>query len=83
MMIWAKENGCPFSKPNTFAKAAAGGHLEVMKWLKEHTSCPWNQDTCSEATGRPFGSAEVGESKGFPGRKALVQMPQPRVTLKF
>ena len=67
MMIWAKENGCPFSKPGTFAKAAAGGHLEVLKWMKEHTSCPWNQDTCSEAA--QGGHLEVlkwAREQGFP-----------------
>jgi hypothetical protein len=36
-----------FSK-RTCYEAAAGGHLDVLKWLKEG-SCPWDESTCSSA----------------------------------
>jgi hypothetical protein len=28
--------------------AAAGGHLEVLKWARDN-GCPWDEETCSEA----------------------------------
>lgn len=32
----------------TCSNAARGGHLDILKYLKEN-SCPWNEDTCSNA----------------------------------
>jgi len=32
----------------TTTKAASGGHLEVLRWAREH-GCPWNEGTCSSA----------------------------------
>ena len=35
----------------TCSYAAEGGHLEVLKWLREN-GCPWNKYTCSYAARR-------------------------------
>ena len=43
----AKANGCPWDE-RTCARAAKGGHLEVLKWAREH-DCPWNEWTCARA----------------------------------
>jgi hypothetical protein len=32
----------------TCHSAAAGGHLAVLKWAREH-GCPWNSGTCAAA----------------------------------
>ena len=32
----------------TCGKAARGGHLEVLKWLREN-GCPWDAQTCAAA----------------------------------
>ncbi|CAM9563543.1 unnamed protein product [Laminaria digitata] len=32
----------------TIARAAAGGHLEVLQWARSE-SCPWNSRTCQKA----------------------------------
>ena len=34
-IAWAKEHGCPWNI-KTCAAAAFGGHLEVLKWAREH-----------------------------------------------
>ena len=36
--------------------AASGGHLEVLRWAREH-HCPWNSETCLFAA--TFGHLEV------------------------
>jgi hypothetical protein len=37
MLKWLREQGCPWSmRGDTCASAAAGGHLEILKWLREH-----------------------------------------------
>ena len=45
MLVWAKEQGCPWTT-RTSADAAAGGHVEVLRWAREH-DCPWDEETCS------------------------------------
>ena len=42
MLIWAREHGCTWDEM-TCAKAAEGGHLEVLKWAREH-GCPLEED---------------------------------------
>ena len=46
-LAWAKERGCPWDE-NTCAKAAEGGHLEVLQWARAN-GCPWNKDPCAYA----------------------------------
>ena len=49
-LAWAKANGCSWDLqgwgglPNPCTQAAEGGHLEVLKWAREH-HCPWNEVT--------------------------------------
>ena len=43
----AHENGCPCDE-DTCMMAARGGHLEVLKYLKEN-HCPWDESTCEKA----------------------------------
>ena len=53
-LAWAKANGCPWGvldwsgTINPCALAAAGGHLEVLQWAREH-DCPWDFRTCYSA----------------------------------
>jgi hypothetical protein len=35
---------------DTCTNAAEGGHLEVLKWLREN-GCPWDEKTCGYAAG--------------------------------
>ena len=51
MLLWARENGCPWNKA-TCAYAAKGGHLEMLKWAREK-GCPWNEKTrqCAASKG--------------------------------
>jgi hypothetical protein len=44
---WARNKGCPWDE-QTCARAAAGGHLDVLMWAREN-DCPWDEKTCSEA----------------------------------
>jgi len=47
-LAWAKINGWPYGCPwtgLTCSLAAAGGHLTVLQWAREH-GCPWNDFTC-------------------------------------
>jgi len=39
VLKWAHANGCPWDDW-TCAKAAVGGHLEMLKWAREN-DCPW------------------------------------------
>ena len=39
--------------------AAAGGHLEVLRWAREH-HCPWDERTC----GLPLGAGTLGCCSG-------------------
>ncbi|CAB9526442.1 ankyrin containing protein (ISS) [Seminavis robusta] len=47
IMLWAKQEGFPWSKW-TCAWAARNGHLEMFQWLREH-GCPWDLWTCLKA----------------------------------
>jgi hypothetical protein len=40
---WARENKCPWNWL-ICAKAAKGGHLEVLKWAREN-GAPWSEET--------------------------------------
>ena len=50
-LAWAKAKGCSWELQgwggfeNPCAQAAEGGHLEVLRWAREH-HCPWNEVTC-------------------------------------
>ena len=46
-LAWAKERGCPWDE-NTCAKAAEGGHLEVLQWARAN-GAPWDKLTCARA----------------------------------
>jgi len=46
--------------------AAEGGHLEVLKWVREH-DCPWYAGTCLVAAkGRAPGGVAVGTGAQLP-----------------
>ena len=47
-LIYARENGCPWS-PYTTSNAARYGHLECLKYAHEN-GCPWEQRTTSLAS---------------------------------
>ena len=51
MLKWARERECPWHDVSTCASAAAGGHLEVLRWLRQH-GCEWDADTCRCAARR-------------------------------
>jgi len=50
-LAWAKANGCRwgvldgYEYNNPCALAAAGGHLAVLQWAREH-GCPWHRARC-------------------------------------
>ena len=46
--VWAIANGCPWQTTSTCAVIARGGHLEVLRWAREH-GCKWDTATCSDA----------------------------------
>jgi hypothetical protein len=46
--VWAVANGCPRQRAATCETLARGGHLEVLKWAREH-SCEWDEWTCARA----------------------------------
>jgi len=42
-LAWANANGCPTrDTPNTCRYAAAGGHVEVLRFAREQLQCPWD-----------------------------------------
>ena len=47
MLHWAWEHGCEWSFL-TCARAAGGGHLEVLRWAREH-GCEWDGRTKDRA----------------------------------
>jgi hypothetical protein len=50
VLKWARqEKKCPWN-PDTFAMAAAGGYLEILRYAVEvEQDCPWNEATCKMA----------------------------------
>jgi hypothetical protein len=46
VLKWSREH-CPWDE-ETCAYAARGGHLEVLKRVREH-DCPWDRWTCTDA----------------------------------
>ena len=46
--VWAVANGCPWQLATTCESLAEGGHLEVLRWAREH-GCTWNAGTCTSA----------------------------------
>ena len=56
---------------DTCARAAEGGHLEVLQWARQN-GCPWDADTCAGAA--QFGHLEVLQ---WPARTAAPGIPGP------
>mmetsp|Transcript_37712 Transcript_37712/g.106562 ORF Transcript_37712/g.106562 Transcript_37712/m.106562 type:complete len:153 (+) Transcript_37712:1079-1537(+) len=50
MLVWARENNCPWNKWTCFM-AAAEGHLEVLQYARRH-GCPWDEKTLIKAAAR-------------------------------
>ena len=58
VLKWARGRGgdpninepCPWDV-STCASAAEGGHLDILKWLREN-DCPWDLDTLMSAIGQ-------------------------------
>ena len=50
VLLWLRKNGYPCLNEETCHYAAAGGHLEVLKYAHEN-GCPWDERTCYEAAG--------------------------------
>jgi hypothetical protein len=48
LVEWLEDNDCPFDNRRLCGIAAAGGHLEVLRWAREK-GCPWNKWTCAAA----------------------------------
>jgi len=46
LLVWAKKNGCPFTKA-AFSGAASFGNLELLQWMKE-SGCPSDLKTCAK-----------------------------------
>ena len=47
MLQYAHHNGCERG-PKVCSAAAEGGHLTILKWLREH-GCPWDSWTNEKA----------------------------------
>ena len=49
-MKWARDQDppCPWDA-SACSAAALGGHLDVVKFLRQDPPCPWNGRTCSSA----------------------------------
>ena len=58
------------------AIAAARGHLEVLKWAREH-QCPWDEDMCGCCSGWSTGGVEVvaGAPTTAHGMRTRVRTP--------
>mgnify|MGYP001030254524 CR=1 FL=1 len=48
LLQWAKQNGCSFLSYECCHEAAKGGHLEVLKWLRENGHF-WDERCCHDA----------------------------------
>ncbi len=63
VLEWARANGCPlWSKtpaiPKTMDKAAKGGHMEALRWLRRH-GFGWGPDTCAAAATGHRGQIDI------------------------
>jgi hypothetical protein len=75
-LAWAKELGCPWNE-NTCAKAAEGGHLEVLQWARAN-GAPWDEKTCRAAA--EFGHLEVLHGRARTAARGTCGLaPMPRV----
>jgi hypothetical protein len=48
VLIRAHDHSCQVGT-STYACAAWGGHLDVLKWLLREHHCPWDERTCTMA----------------------------------
>jgi hypothetical protein len=48
MLQFLHDSGCTADE-GTIARAAEGGDLDVVKWLRVELNCDWNSETCSRA----------------------------------
>lgn len=49
-LIHAHYMDCICTQPLTLALAARGGHLQIVKYLRENARCDWNEIACEYAT---------------------------------
>ena len=49
-LIHAYYKGCVCTEPYTLALAARGGHLQIVKYLRERSMCCWNEIACEYAS---------------------------------
>jgi len=45
---WLRKNGCSWLELSCALAAASGGHVQVLKWMKE-VGCPVDPKICTEA----------------------------------
>ena len=64
MCPWSRRwNIDTYSYEDACSNAAKSGHLECLKYAHEN-GCPWDEDTCSEAT---FKCLKYAHENGCPG----------------
>lgn len=49
-LIHAYYKGCVCTEPFTLALAARGGHLQIVRYLRENARCDWNEIACEYAS---------------------------------
>ena len=55
--------------------AASNGHLEVLRWAREH-NCPWSEQTCRAAQGGQLEMLQWLREHGCPWREStMVKRP--------
>ena len=64
-LAWAKELGCPWNE-NTCAKAAEGGHLEVLQWARANGCSVGREDLPRSRGIRSPRGAAVGARERLP-----------------
>ena len=50
MLQWARAQKCPWLEDDICANAASGGHLEILRWLRE-VGCRWGATSYFAAGG--------------------------------